>query len=72
MFLQDGEDPTAAGQAICDEAESIGAAAIVVASHCHQGVGEGLAEWIRGSTAEYLVRHSPRSVMVIDSFPGML
>lgn len=62
LYCQGGEDVSAIAQAICDEAEAVGAAAIVIASHCHPGSGiaEGLAELIRGSRADYAVRHTAR------------
>jgi len=49
------------GMAICEQAEALKAAAVVVASHSHGG----LAEFIRGSVAHYAVQHCSRPVAVL-------
>lgn len=51
----------AVGQVLCDKAAASGAAAIIVASTSSGGV----REWMMGSIAEYLTRHSPCPVVVL-------
>ncbi|HLW35166.1 MAG TPA: universal stress protein [Chthoniobacterales bacterium] len=57
-----------AGQQICDRAEDLGIDLIVTSSHGRTGFKHVLV----GSTAEYVVRHAPCSVLVVPSHERIL